>query len=165
VREVRFQVRERGRRVREVTSVTTLPDARRYAARALAKLYAKRWQVETDLRHLKQALGMDVLRGETVPGVVKGLLLFVVVYNLVRRVLQEASRRREVTPDRISFVDALRWLRHARVGAKLPRLRVNPDRPGRVGPRVKKRRPKPYDLMTKPRDELRKALLGKRRAA
>jgi hypothetical protein len=165
VREVRFRVRERGRRVREVTLVTTLLDARRYSARALAKLYAKRWQVETDLRHLKQTLGVDVLRCETVPGVVKELLMFVVVYNLVRRMMQEASRRQGVAPGRISFVDALRWLRHARPGEELPRLRVNPGRPGRVEPRVKKRRPKPYDLMTKPRDELRKALLGKQRVA
>ena len=121
--------------------------------------------METDLRHLKQTLGMDVLRCETVPGVVKELLMFVVVYNLVRRVMQQASRRQGVAADRISFVDALRWLRHARPGEALPRLRVNPDRPGRVEPRVKKRRPKPYDLMTKPRDELRKALLSKQRAA
>jgi Transposase DDE domain len=165
VREVRFRVRERGRRVRAVTLVTTLLDARRYPARALAKLYAQRWQVETDLRHLKQTLGMDVLRCETVPGVVKELLMFAVVYNLVRRVMQEASRRQGVGPGRISFVDAWRWLRQARPGEALPRLRVNPERPGRVEPRARKRRPKEYDLLTKPRAELRKALLGKRRAA
>jgi hypothetical protein len=51
------------------------------------------------------------------------------------------------------------------VGDELPRLRVNPERPGRVEPRVRKRRPKQYYLMTKPRDQLRKALLGKRPAA
>jgi hypothetical protein len=165
VREVRFRVRELGRRVRQVTVVTTLLDPRRYSARALAKVYAKRWQVETDLKHLKETLGMDVLRCQSVPGVVKELLMFVVVYNLVRRVMREAGRRQRVSPDRISFVDALRWLRHARAGDELPQLRVNPERPGRVEPRVRKRRPKQYDLMTKPRDQLRKALLGKRPAA
>ena len=165
VREARFRVREPGRRVRAVTLVTTLLDPRRYSARALAKLYARRWQVKTDLKHLKETLGMDVLRCETVPGVVKELLMFVIVYNLVRRVMQEASRRQQVAPERISFVDALRWLRHARAGEELPRLRVNPERPGRVEPRARKRRPKEYDLMTKSRDELRKALLGKQRAA
>jgi hypothetical protein len=165
VREVRFRVREPGRRVRVVTLVTTLLDPRRYAARALAKLYAKRWQVETDLRHLKETLGMEVLRCGTLPGVVKELLMFVIVYNLVRRVMQVAGRRQEVAPDRISFVDALRWLRHARPGEELPWLRVNPERPGRVEPRARKRRPKQYDLLTKPRAELRKALRGKQRAA
>jgi hypothetical protein len=165
VREVRFRVQEPGRRVREITLVTTLLNPRRYSARALAKLYAKRWQVETDLRHLKQTLRMDILRCGTVPGVVKELLMFVVVYNLVRRVMQEAGRRQAVAPERISFVDALRWLRHARPGEELPRLRINPERPGRVEPRVRKRRPKQYDLMRKPRAELRNALLGKQQAA
>lgn len=165
VREVRFRIREQGRRVREVTLVTTLLNPRRYSARALAKLYAQRWAVETHLRHLKQTLGMDILRCETVPGVVKELLMFVVVYNLVRRLMQEASRRQAVAVDRISFVDALRWLRHARAGDGLPVLRVNPERPGRVEPRVRKRRPKQFDLMRKPRAELRKALLGKKPAA
>jgi hypothetical protein len=96
---------------------------------------------------------------------VKELLLFVVVYNLVCRVIQEAAARQGVVPDRISFVDALRWLRYARAGDELPRLRVNPERPGRVEPRVRKRRPKQYDLMRKPRAELRNALLGKNCAA
>jgi hypothetical protein len=165
VREVRFRVREPGRRVHEVTIVTTLLSRERYSSRALAKLYAKRWQVETDLRHLKQTLGMDVLRCGTVLGVLKELLMFVVVYNLVRRVMREAGHRQGVVPDRISFVDALRWLRHARAGEELPRLRINAERPGRIEPRVRKRRPKQYDLMRKPRGELRKALLGKNRAA
>jgi len=165
VRELRFRVEVPGRRVREVTVVTTLVDARRYKARAVAKLYAKRWQVETNLKHLKQTLGLDVLRCETVPGVVKELLMFVVVYNLVCRVMQEAAARQGVVPERISFIDALRWLRQARAGDELPRLRINPERPGRVEPRVRKRRPKQYHLMRKPRAELRNALLGKQQAA
>jgi len=33
-------------------------------------------------------------------------------------------------------------------------------RPGRVGPRALKRRPKPHELLTKPRDQARAALLG-----
>jgi len=165
LRELRFQVREPGRRVRQVTLITTLLDPRRYSARALAKLYAQRWQVETDLKHLKQTLGMDVLRCTTLPGVVKELLIFVIVYNLVRRLMLEAARRQRVKPGRISFVDALRWLRHARPGTDLPRLRVNPLRPGRVEPRTRKRRPKQYDLLNRPRAELRQALLDKQRAA
>jgi hypothetical protein len=70
----------------------------------------------------------------------------------------EAARRQEVGVDRISFVDALRWLAEARRGDERPRLRVNPERPGRYEPRVKKRRPKPYDLMRQPRALLKQAL-------
>jgi hypothetical protein len=44
-------------------------------------------------------------------------------------------------------------------------LAVNPDRPDRAEPRCKKRRPKQYDLMNKPRDELRRALKNRRKTA
>ena len=42
---------------------------------------------------------------------------------------------------------------------------IDPSRKGRFQPRVKKRRPKQYPLLTKPRDDLRKELLGKKDAA
>ncbi len=60
----------------EVTLVTTLLDPVVYPAIELAELYAQRWQIETNLRHLKQTLRMDVLRTKTVAGVQKELLMF-----------------------------------------------------------------------------------------
>ncbi|MFP4106804.1 MAG: hypothetical protein ACLFVU_12035 [Phycisphaerae bacterium] len=87
------------------------------------------------------------------------------VYNLVRAVTVDAARRQGVAVGRISFVDALRWLRRWRPGRELIDLIVNPDRPGRLEPRVLKRRPKQYSRMTHPRDELRKALLNQQDAA
>jgi hypothetical protein len=159
VRELRYRINIPGRRTREVTLVTTLLDRKRYSAKSLAKLYGLRWRVETDLKHLKTTMGMEVLRSKTHAGVLKELLAFVIIYNLVRRVMHEAARRQQVEPSRISFVDAWRWLRHARPGEAPPVLRVNPSRPGRYEPRVRKRRPKQYPLMTKPRAQLRKALL------
>jgi hypothetical protein len=165
VREVRYRVARPGRRVRWVTLVTTLADRRRYPAAALAALYERRWQVETDLRHLKQTLGLDVLRCKTAAGVVKELLVFVTVYNLVRRVMAEAARRQKVAPHRVSFADALRWLRHARPGAPPPALVVNPERPDRVEPRARKRRPREYTILNRPRAVLRAELLGQRVAA
>jgi Transposase DDE domain len=164
VREVRYTVKGRGRRTRVVTLVTTLLDPKQYPAEALAQLYGLRWRVETNLRHLKQTLGMDVLRCKTVEGVLKELALFVLIYNLVRRVMCEAGRRQEVEPDRISFIDAWRWLRHARPGEALPDLVVNRQRQRRGEPRVRKRRPKQFPLMKQPRAVLRKAL-GKKRVA
>jgi hypothetical protein len=47
----------------------------------------------------------------------------------------------------------------------LPDLVVNPERLGRAEPRVRKRRPKEFPLMKKPRAELRKALLSKKAKA
>jgi Transposase DDE domain len=165
VRELRVKVRIPGRRTREITLVTTLVNGRRYSARALARLFGQRWQVETNLRHLKQTLEMDVLRCTTVPGIIEELQIFVLAYNLVRRVMRQAGRQQKVLPDRISFVDALRWLRHALPGEELRRLTVNPNRPERVEPRVRKRRPKKFSLMKKPRAVLRKLLLQQNDAA
>ena len=165
VRELRYTVRQSGRRTRVVTLVTTLLDHRRYPAAEIARLYGLRWQVETNLKHLKQTLGLDVLRCTTVEGVLKELTLCVLIYNLVRQVMCEAARRQDVAPDRISFIDAWRWLRYARPGDPLPRLIVNPQRPGRVEPRVRKRRPKEFPLMKRPRAVFRNALRRKKMAA
>jgi hypothetical protein len=48
--------------------------------------------------------------------------------------------------------------RHARPDEMMPDLMLVPYRPNRVEPRCKKRRPKQFDLMTRPRDELHKRL-------
>jgi len=165
VRELRYKIHIPGRRTRQVALVTTLLDPKRYPAKALAKLYGLRWQAETDLRHLKTTLGLDVLHSQTVPGVVKEMLAFVIIYNLVRRLMFQAAQRQRVQPSRISFIDAWRWLRHARPHDPLPILKVNPERPGRVEPRVRKRRPKPFPLMTRPRAQLRQEILTQRIAA
>jgi Transposase DDE domain len=161
VRELRYRVTQRGFRVREVTLATTLLDAERYPAAELTKLYFKRWEVETDLRHLKQTLHMDVLRTKTVDGIHKELAMFAIVYNLVRLVILRAAKRQNVAVDRISFIDAQRWLCHAPIDAPCRALNVLPDRPNRFEPRVRKRRPKEYDLMNKTRQQLKQALIRK----
>jgi hypothetical protein len=107
VRELRYQVPRGPYRSREVTLVTTLLDAEVYPAKELAALYGQRWTVETNLRHLKQTMKMDILHCETVAGVLKELTVFALVYNMVRAVMYEASQRQEVPVERISFADAL----------------------------------------------------------
>ena len=110
IRELRYTIGGTGFRVREVTLATTLLDAELYTSADLAELYRGRWQVETNLKSLKTTMKMDVLRCETVAGVSKELLMFALTYNLVRLVMLEASSRQKVAVDRISFIDALRWL-------------------------------------------------------
>lgn len=165
VRELRYAVARPGFRVRTVTLVTTLLDPVAYPAADLADLYRARWRVEVNLAHLKTTLGMDALRCETEAGVLKELTTFAVVYNLVRAVMCEAGRRQGVPPERVSFVDALRWLASAPPNAPLPVLVVNPERPGRVEPRSQKRRAKKYPYMIRPRAELRKQLIEQQLAA
>src|SRR5690606_31628025 len=109
--------------------------------------YRLRWSIETSFRHLKTTMQMDVLRCQTVRGVTKELTMFLLIYNLVRMTMLEAARRQKVPVERISFIDALRWLATAHPGDPLPDLVVNPLRPNRLEPRARKRRPKQYDLL------------------
>jgi hypothetical protein len=165
VRELRFLTPQRGYRTRVITLVTTLLDLVAYPKRDIADLYLTRWQIEVNFRHLKTTMGLEVLHCKSVAGVLKELYIFALAYNLVRLVMLEASRRQKVPLDRISFIDALRWLRDAKADTKLTPLVVNPARPHRLEPRVLKRRMKEYPLMKKPRRVLRKSLLRKKRKA
>jgi hypothetical protein len=158
VRELRYTIARPGFRVRTVTLVTTLLDRERYPKEKLAEAYGLRWTVETAFGHLKTTMRMDVLRCRTVRGIEKELTMFLLVYNLVRMTVLEAARRQGVPSERISFVDALRWLATAKLGDQLPDLVIVPARPGRLEPRVRKRRPKQYPLMKKHRAELRQEL-------
>lgn len=155
VRELRFKIREIGCRTRQVTLVTTLLDPVSYPALELAQLYWDRWQIEVNLRHLKQTLHLDVLRCKTQDGIQKELVMIALAYNLVRLVMLRAAAAQQVDVQRISFVDALRWLCHFREGDPLCPLIVRLHRRGRHEPRVRKRRPKPYPLLTKTRAQLR----------
>jgi IS4 transposase len=159
LREVRYRIGTSGFRTREITLITTLLDAETYGVRDLARLYRQRWQVETALAHLKTTMRMEVLHCKTVPGVLKELTVFAIVYNLVRLVMCQSATLQRLNIERISFIDALRWL--GALGSEVPldALIVNPIRPHRVEPRVKKRRPKSFPFMITPRHVLRQQLV------
>jgi hypothetical protein len=159
LREARYHLGRPGFRTRQVTLVTTLLDAQTYRVADLAELYRQRWQVETSLAHLKTTMQMDVLHCKTVSGVLKELTVFAIVYNLVRMVMGQSAALQHVSVERISFLDALRWLSAPSTGMPLVALIVNPVRPHRVGPRVKKRRAKSFPLMITPRQVLRQQLV------
>lgn len=159
VRELRYRVTQRGYRVKEVLLVTTLLDAERYPAAELAKLYQQRWEIETNLRHLKQTLKMDVLHTKSVEGIQKELAMFFIVYNIIRLVMVRAAKRQNLDVRRISFIDAQRQLARALDGRPIQELLVVPDRPSRAEPRVRKRRPKKFPSMRKTRQQWKQDLL------
>jgi Transposase DDE domain len=159
LREVQYRIDTSGFRTREITLVTTLLDAETYSVSDLAGLYRQRWQVETALSQLKTTMQMDVLPCKTVPGVLKELTVFAIVYNLVRLVMCQSATLQHLSIEQISFIDALRWLGALGTEVPLGALIVNPIRPHRVEPRVKKRRPKSFPLMMKPRQALRQQLV------
>ena len=171
VREIRYQVTAKGFRSRQVILATTLLDAGEYPARALADLYFQRWEIEVDFRHLKTTMQMDVLRGHSPDVVEKEFWAHVLAYNLLRSLMWDAGERYGEMPTKLSLKGAIQhllphWPPFRRKEASeefddlLALISVEwlPIRPGRVEPRVQKRRPKQYTFMNKPRHELKKQL-------
>ena len=158
VRELRYVLPRRGQRTLTVTIATTLLDPALYPKEKIAELYGIRWRVETHFAQLKTTLKMRKVKSRTPEGVRKELAVYCLVYNLVHAVMVRAAQRQDVTPWRISFIDAVRWLLSAAPGEDVPDLVVNPQRPDRHEPRVIKDLQDTYRKMTKPRSELRRAL-------
>jgi hypothetical protein len=157
VRELRYTLASKGQRTHVVTIATTLLDETRYLKQDVTELYAMRWRVETRFAELKTTLKMRKLKSKTPEGVLKELAVYCLVYNMVRAVTAAAGLRQKVTPERISFIDALRWLLLAQPGAPIPDLIINPIR-HRHEPRVIKDLQDTYQKMRHPRAELKKAL-------
>lgn len=174
VREVRFRVRVRGWRVRQLTLVTTLCDAQQYPLDELARVYHARWQAEVDLRSIKITMQMDVLRCKTPEMVRKEIWMHLLAYNLIRATMADAAEQADMKPREVSFKGALQTLTAYRSLVEradprdLPSLyesllsaiashRVG-NRPHRYEPRAIKRRPKEHDLLTIPRDEAKRRL-------
>ena len=168
VRLVRITGAVRGFRSRTIVIATTLLDPIEVPADDIRALYRDRWTVELNLRSLKVALGMDLLRGQSVDVVRKEIAMHLLAYNLIRTIMWQAARRHGRDLHRLSFTGTLHRLR-----AVLPVWRVItsrrcrqrfidellsgiardtiPHRPNRIEPRRRKRRPKPYSLLVKPR--------------
>jgi hypothetical protein len=179
LREIRGTLFAKGCRTRQVVLVTTLRDPKRYPREELLKLYACRWHCELRLRDIKIALHMDVLRTQTPEMVRKELLAKLLAYNLIRRLMWEAGVRAGVEPLRLSFKGSLQHVRtfaplmvalRAPARSELYDLllvtlasEIVPDRPGRVEPRLKKRRPKSFGWLQRPRALCRRLIrLGRK---
>lgn len=172
VRLIRVQREQPGMRTEVMTIVTTLLDPSDVPAEDIRKLYRDRWTAELNLRSIKTALKMEVLRGESPDVVRKEIAVHLLVYNLIRLLMWHAAIRHDRDLHRLSFTGTLH-----RVRAVLPMMAVAngttmaaylftyliesiaedvlPYRPDRVEPRRVKRRAKPYDLLTRPRREYR----------
>jgi hypothetical protein len=97
-----------------------------------------------------------MLKCTTVEGVAKEPAVYLLAYNLVRLAMLRAAARQAVAVNRVSFLDAMRSLACRMLGlAGVDELVINPDRRGPCQPRVIRRRMKPYDLLTRPREELK----------
>jgi len=170
VRVVERAIDVPGFRTEKITLVTTLTDASEFSAEELVALYRKRWSVEVFLRDVKITLGMDVLKCQSPNAVRRELAMYLICHNLLRGMIQQAAHQEKVSVEHISFKGAAEQLCHwlwLFTGDGLTRVERRkrlkefytalatapvPQRPNRTEPRVRKRRPKNYRLMTRPRN-------------
>ena len=162
-----------GFRTKKITVATTLLDPNDYPPAAIAELYRRRWLCELYLRDIKISLGMDILRCKTPDMVEKEVAMHVIAYNLIRLILLDAATQAGIAPERISFKGTVQTLRqwlprldtlepleylslYPRMLRAIARAPV-PNRPGRVEPRARKRRPKNYQLLTQQRHQFKES--------
>lgn len=173
IRYVRFEVSRAGYRTREVRLATTLKSV---PATTLAKLYHARWHIELGFDDFKTTLGMDFVDAKSPAMAWKMILMFLLAHNLVRALILQASHLPQAPEARrLSFkgtLDALHRFApeiaaasptqgrclHTRMLETIAKDPL-PERPERIEARVRKRRPKNYPLMTRPRAQLRQEIL------
>jgi hypothetical protein len=174
VREVKRRIAVKGFRVKVLVLATTLLDAELYPQEELAQAFRVRWQAEVDLRSIKSAMQMDVLRCKTPAMVRKELWMHLLAYNLVRTVMAEAAAEAGRLPREISFTAALQLLTNfaplvallpPKVARKMHNILLHAlgkevvgDRPDRYEPRAVKRRPKEHRLLNEPRAKARRRM-------
>lgn len=174
LREIRFDVSVPGRRIETLTVITTLTDPEQYPKEAIAELYGFRWNAELDIRDIKQTLGLDHVRCKTPAMVLRELWVTLLAYNLIRKVIATSAVVHGKQPRQLGFTLACQtilasWMllstgscRDPRrlCAAALERIAANEvaNRPGRIEPRVLKRRRHRYPLMQRPRRQLREEL-------
>lgn len=158
--------------------VTTMLDPKGVTPQEIDALYALRWNIEVDWRTIKVTMEMDVLRCRSPQMVKKEIAVHLLAYNLVRWTMATAALLADVLPRTLSFTGTKRVLlafveqlrrchgrrlafMFATVLGAIASLTI-PDRPGRVEPRAKKRRPKPLPLLTMPRHFAREKIIAQR---
>jgi hypothetical protein len=172
LREVRFSVVESGRRTKTLTVVTTLTDEDEFTKKHIAELYGFRWHVELDIRSIKQNLNLNHVRCKSPKMVRIEFRTTLLAYNLIRSVAAAAALVADQQPRKISFTNTCQYIlsswmvlslgyvptsqrqNYCRSILKLIAQCEVGNRPGRIEPRVIKRRRHNYKLMTEPRDVL-----------
>lgn len=172
VRIISVTVHNRGFRPERLEIVTTLLDRKEFPPSEIAELYRRRWMCELYLRDIKTTLQMDQLRCETPEMVRKEIFTHLLAYNLIRTQMAQAAYYLSLLPHQISFkgtIQALQAFEKFCRANTIDQLAVKittigyyqvGKQPGRCEPRKLKRRRKPYDYLTEPRDVARSRLLN-----
>lgn len=174
LREIRYKVVEKGRRTKELTIVTTLIDANEFTKEDIAELYGFRWNSELDIGSIKTTMNLSHVRCKSPEMVHREVWATLLAYNLIRSTIAGAAALHDRQPRQISFTSACQYVlaswmirssdsvadqkNHSLQLLKQIASCEVANRPGRLEPRVIKRRRHGYPLMQQPRNVLRAQL-------
>ena len=176
LREIRYQIVEPGRRTKTIDIITTLTDANEYTRDDIADLYGFRWNSELDIRSIKSNLNLGHVRCKSPEMVRREVWTTILGYNLIRTTAAGAALLHGKQPRHISFTSTCQyvlasWMQLSnrliardQIGAYLFFMLQQiagcqvAQRPGRLEPRVLKRRRHGYKLMMQARPALRREL-------
>jgi hypothetical protein len=165
------QITVREVKVGKKVLVTTLLNPRQAPKSELGQLFWQRWNVELDLRNVKSTLGMERFSCKTPSMVEKEMWVYLLAYNLIRLLMAQAAHEAKVLPRQLSFKHTLQiWVawsarqflseaaeNTAGLFMLIAQIRVG-ERPGRLEPRMIKRRAKPYTFLGAPRWKARRRI-------
>ena len=168
VRQMRARSARPGFRTRELLLITTRLDPELWPVATLVALDERRWRVELSFDDIKTTMQASAMRCLSPAMVRRELLLHAIADNLVRRIMLQSAWQEDAPLEQISCKGTLDTVRHWQhtiaaqrgAGARGEALEemlllcaadLLPLRPGRREPRVLKRRPKPYQKLTRPR--------------
>jgi len=153
--------------------LTSLTDPTRYPVEDLLKVYWERWEIEQGYGELKnrQLRNEMVLRSQKPDGVKQEMWGILLAYNLIRLEISRIAEEAAVSPLRISFIMALRYIQDeflwcavaspGTIPSKLRQLRANvkqfiiPERKRPPNPRAVRKSKTRYPILEKPPRELK----------
>lgn len=143
--------------------LTSLLDPKRFPADEIVALYHERWEIELGYNEVKRVMlaREESTRSKSPKGVAQELWGLALAYNLVRFEAERVAAEAGVSPTRVSFIAALRFIESAlriwgtegagRLPERLVRLRedlghyILPERRDRSYPRAVKIKMSNYD--------------------
>ncbi|KGK00432.1 IS4 family transposase, partial [Thalassotalea sp. ND16A] len=92
--------------------ISSLTDTNKYSAKDILNVYFERWEIENGYGEIKQyQLDENILlRSKTVEGIYQEIWGILIAYNLIRVEISQIAKEADVSPLRISFVMAMRYI-------------------------------------------------------
>jgi hypothetical protein len=161
-----------GYHTRSRVLVTTFINNKEVTFQELRVLYSYRWYADLNQRSIKEIMQMAILRSKISEMIHKEIWAHALAYNLIRKIMMQASVIHQINPKKLSFKLSLQiFLAFRQVEILLERnvemyaiflksitCKKVGNWSGRSEPRMVKRRPKAFPRLQKPRNHYKRRL-------